>query len=281
MRFLALWAAWSVVGCSGDDGALFGQPAEVQSGTGGAVAAASTGGAPGTGGASCAGGDTRECVGPGACRGAQACDGSGWSACDCGSATGGVNGAGGVVWTGGASATGGIADSGVPSGSGGHVPGTPPCEMGWTECSGVCVLSGTPCGTGGAASSGGTGGACQYGSRACDPGGTCTVLDTSTGCGESNCRECSYLHTRPPYSEFWCNTATFIGCDWRCLPGFTRTTYNNVTFCGADTATTCVDTVGKATACYPSASCPKPCCKSNNAGLPPCGCMGESDSICR
>jgi hypothetical protein len=74
---------------------------------------------PDTGGAGsvCTPGDTRACIGPGACDGGQLClpDGS-WGACDCGTATGGSGGTGGVLEAG----TGGT----VIGGSGGILPGT-------------------------------------------------------------------------------------------------------------------------------------------------------------
>ena len=77
-------------------------------------------------GGGCDPGETRTCVGPGQCPGAQFCeDDGGWSACDCGSGTGGAVGSGGTSGTGGSEPLGGAAGAAAggqsPSGGTGGV----------------------------------------------------------------------------------------------------------------------------------------------------------------
>jgi hypothetical protein len=237
MRFCSLWLVAVVVGCGGSDGRLFtgesGASAGLVGGSGGAIGA---GGAASTGGTApaCAPGDTRECVGPGACRGAQACDAIGWGECDCGATgnggtpgTGGMIGAGGIVPTSGGSATAGSADAGV-IGTGGRIPGMPPCDVGWIECFGVCIRSGTQCGfgTGGATGAGGSsvGGAIATGGL-----GDCPmhiqgsfVLDPSTGCGSPSKTPCP---TAPAFSiggrciDLYGDSTCWI-CGFACMNGY-------------------------------------------------------------
>jgi hypothetical protein len=89
-----------------------------ESGGGSGGESSGTGASSGNPDPECVAGDTRECSGPGACQGAQECneDRTGWTTCDCGSATGGTAGDGG---SGGDGATTGSGGDGATTGNGG------------------------------------------------------------------------------------------------------------------------------------------------------------------